>query len=192
MNSFLAETIKRYAPVPDGEIEKFEMIMKPVTLARGDQFFGPGQSDRKLGFVQNGLFRFYYIDYEGKDATRAFIAEGGFLASRQALYGGMETSFTAEALEDSEVLVYETPIERLFDPTASHWTAFLMALMNERLKVKDKRIEGFILGDAKSRYLEFVEENPDLFSRIPHHHLASYLGVTPVTLSRIRKRVGHN
>jgi len=187
LNEALARSIRRYAELPDAEIEAFERALVPRTCSAGERFRSDGPKGARIAFVERGLFRLYYVDEEGAEATRAFVAEGGFLASREAIFRGRPTSFIMEALEDSRLLVLERGGGKLAAAPVAAWAPFFIGMMEERLDAKDRRIEGFLMGDATTRYLEFLEDFPGLEGRIKQHHIASYLGVTPVTLSRIRR-----
>lgn len=85
------------------------------------------------------------------------------------MYKGTPSPFAAEAMEDARVLVSGRPASEIFTSSGSAWLPFLMAMMQERMSVKDRRIEGFILGDAERPYLDFLGDYPDIPSRVPQH-----------------------
>jgi CRP-like cAMP-binding protein len=185
----LSEAMARYIPLFPASFETAAGRFRPRPYAKGECFLRSGSSEPKMGFVEEGLFRFYYVGEDGNEATRAFILEGGFLASRPAIMDGRPTPFAIEALEDSIVQLYTGTMAELAELGGAGWTRFLLALTQERLEAKDRRIEGFITKDAAGRYLDFLDEFPGIEERVRQHHIASYLGVTPVTLSRIRARL---
>lgn len=188
MRRSLREAITRIGPIPPEELERAERSLRTIRVAKGEPFSRMGQCETRLGFVEQGLFRIYYIQEDGSEATRAFVMEGGFLAVRVSLTRSERAPFAIEALEDSIVqLVMDG--EGLFTSPPAVWGAFMATLMQERLDYKDRRIKGFLTKDATGRYLDFLEEYPGIEERVKQHHIASYLGITPVTLSRIRARL---
>jgi CRP-like cAMP-binding protein len=174
--------------MPREEIERLEKALRPVRVAQGETFLRQGRQETKFGFVEEGLFRFLYLQEDGSEATRAFVMEGGFLAVRVSLTRDEIAPFSIEALEDSSVLV-STRSSAFFRAPSPHWAAFTAALCESRLDYKDRRIKGFLTKDAAGRYLDFLDEYPGVEDRVKQHHIASYLGVTPVTLSRVRARL---
>jgi cAMP-binding proteins - catabolite gene activator and regulatory subunit of cAMP-dependent protein kinases len=187
MGVSLMDAVSRYLPSVPNDLAGLEKHFAPVDFAEGELFLRSGSREPRMGFVERGAFRFFYVMDDGSDATRAFIFEGGFLASRPTVQDGSPSPFAIEALEDSRVLVFAG---RVSDLTAvGSWNTLMLAMGQERLDFKDRRIEGFITKDAAGRYLDCLEDFPGIEGRVRQHHIASYLGVTPVTLSRIRRRL---
>lgn len=189
MDDALARAVRRYAALDDGEIARFRSALERRVYSAGERFGTDSFSGSRIAFVERGLFRFFYVDEYGAEATRAFVREGGFLASREAMFRGRPSSFIVEALEDSVLLTARGGVSAASAFANPAWIPFFVGLMEERLEAKDRRIEGFLMGDATARYLDFVSEFPDIERRAKQHHIASYLGISPVSLSRIRRRL---
>lgn len=192
MSEDLIASICRYAPVPEEEIRLFARSLSKRTMEKGEAFFSPGGGGKILGFVRRGVFRFYYSGPEGREATRAFVSEGGFLTAGKTLFKGAAAAYTAEALTPAEILAGPLPSPEDLKGRSPLWIQFLLAMMQERMEAKDRRIEGFLMGTPADRYLSFREEFPGLEERIPQHYIASYLGISPVSLSRIRSRLSRS
>jgi CRP-like cAMP-binding protein len=163
-------------------------FLRPRRLRKGDFFIEPGDPSGEVAVVREGLMRFYYTDADGGEATKAFRARGELVAAFAELLLGIPSRTHIEALEDSELLVadYKSLDAALDRFTGWHKTARRIA---ERFYViKEKREQELLQLSAEQRYERFLKERPDLAGRVPQYHVASYLGITPVALSRIVSR----
>ncbi|MDH5681465.1 MAG: Crp/Fnr family transcriptional regulator, partial [Spirochaetota bacterium] len=144
----------------------------------------------KFAFVISGLFRYYYLDEKENELTKGFLPESSFITSYSALIQNRESYFTIEALEDSVILViYYDEWKKLLENNI-HWNKLLICLLEKAFCIKEAREREFLLFDAEERYRSFLNTFPGLENRIKQHFIASYLRITPVTLSRIRKKMG--
>ena len=159
------------------------------TLNRGEFFVRAGDVPQTIGFVISGILRLYYIDPNGNEFTKSFCAENSFVAAYSALLMNQPSRLFIQALEDAKLLIADYSTYRsLLDSQAG--LQQLNCKIAEFLFIKKERRESaLLLDDAKTRYLSFLEEYPGLEARLKQHHIASYLGMTPVTLSRIRARL---
>ena len=155
----------------------------------GQYFINAGQIPDKVGIVKKGLFRYYYLTDEGKEYTKVFMPEGSMLSSYSAMIGNTQSYFAIEAIETS--VVSEIPYEKWkslrVDDTK--WDKLLIAFLEKGYGIKEKREREFLLMDAESRYKEFLSDYPSLEKRVKQHMIASYLGITPIALSRVRKKM---
>jgi len=189
MTAVIADTIKQFAHLSDAEISEFMGIacMKQV-LAKA-HYIRAGQIPKEFGFVIKGLFRYVYRSEEGKEFTKGFMPERSFISSYSAMKAGTGSHFTIEAIEDSAVLTipyYKWEALRNCNPK---WNLLLVGLLEKGYAIKEKREREFLLLDAESRYLVFQKEHPGLEDRLTQRAIASYLGITPVALSRIRRNL---
>lgn len=147
----------------------------------------PGDEAHAIWRVETGLIRTYYLSQEGVERNRSFHLEGQWLGAASPLRSTI-IPYAIEALEATVLTelpysVIQTWSEhkdihgRLIDALATH------------LAKREVREEGLLLKDASQRYLEFIAREPVLADRVPLHHVASYLGITNVALSRIRRRL---
>lgn len=148
-----------------------------------------GEIASEVYFVRKGCLRFYYITPEGKEVTGFFFTEGMFGGSHESFFSQIPSIQVLETLEDSEliVLTYEV-LEELYESVAK-MNVFVRKLLTHRFSYAQKIVASFILNQPEERYLALLKRQANLLNRIPHHMLASYLGITPVSLSRIRKRI---
>lgn len=190
MYTSLLQSIRAIANIPEEQEQQLLRICKLQTLNKGSFFIREGQVPRKFAFVNQGLFRYFYVDDKGNEFTKGFFPEGLFLSSYSAMIQEAPSHFTVEALEDAEILVIDYDAWK--DLRAQHqcWSEFLLSMMEKAFIKKETREREFLIYDAEKRYLLFLERYPGLDQRIKQHLIASYMGITSVALSRIRRRMG--
>lgn len=157
------------------------------TAQKQEYILLPGAKVHELYFVCSGLLRFYYITDDGIESNKAFITENTFAGSLAAynldlpiLYGvqALEpTIFLAASFSDFVALFDQHPVFDRLGRKLAEW------LLNR----KELRARSLLQQQAKERYLDFVKEYPDLVKRVPQYHIASYLGITEVSLSRLKR-----
>ena len=146
-----------------------------------------GDVTRHAAFVAAGCLRNYVIDARGREHIVQFAPETWWLADATSLNNGTPSPYFIDAIEDSELLLIDGPgHQRLVDSVAAYATAFRTGLQRHAA-AKDQRIVSSLSASAEERYLEFLRAYPSIALRVPQSMLASYLGVTPETVSRIRK-----
>ncbi len=149
----------------------------------------PGSTAHEVLFVARGLLRFYYPSADGRESNKAFVAEGEFAGALAAANLGLPLLYGIEALEPSIVLTMPcADFVALMDgdPTFERLGRKLVEMILVR---KELRTRSLLLQTATERYLDFVEQRPDLLQRVPLYHIASLLGITDVHLSRIRREL---
>lgn len=180
-----------YAKAPklaDAHWRAIEGLLRPRRLSKGDFFVKPGEPAREVGIVRSGLLRFYYTDADGSEATKAFRGPGELAAPYAELLLGVPARTHIQALEDCALLVADyARLHALLDKDVElQRVARLIA--EHYYVVKERREYELLQLSAEERFLRFDREYPGLAARIPQYHVASYLGVTPVALSRIVSR----
>lgn len=181
--------IQQIYPIEKEKIEAFAAKAKLRSLKKKELFISEGEVCRHLIFIQQGLFRYYYVLADGSDLTKDFAID------QQNPFCTAYTSFTTkepsqiwiEAVEDSVVLQWDEPfIRQLFqtDP----WVFFTKNMLESMYVRKEKREYSFLRLTPKERYQQFLKEYPQLSQRVAQYQIASFLGITPESLSRIRKR----
>jgi CRP-like cAMP-binding protein len=175
--------------IPLSELQKFHAISKRNTISKGTYFIRAGEIPAKMALVLQGLFRYVYLSDTGKEYTKSFMPEGRFLSAYSSMITGQPAYFCVEALEDSTILEfsYRNWMDlRKSDPC---WDRLLLDMIEKGFIAKEKRERELLLLDAESRYRIFLDEFPNLEGRVKQHIIASYLGITPERLSRIRKKM---
>lgn len=166
-------------------------LFRQLTLKKGDHIVLPGDATSGLYFVCRGLIRYYYITEEGKEWNKAFIAEDSLAASFSEDFLGYPSPYGIQALENTILLSARyIDFESLYERHASI-ERLGRRFIEQVLAAKLSRERSFLHHDATSRYQDFLRQHPGLSERIPQYHLASYLGVTEVTLSRLRGQISN-
>lgn len=180
----------RYPYLSTRDIELLVEESETLHLAPSDIFFDEGDTERRTGFVMKGLLRGYHVE-EGKEeeTTVVFIPQGQPCTSYQWLRGANPSLETFEALEPTTILV--NSLERLEKLRENHINILRLYsnTLEDKLIGAIERIQDFTMRNPETRYLALMQSQPDLLQRVPQKYLASYLGITQQSLSRIRARI---
>jgi CRP-like cAMP-binding protein len=168
---------------------EFSAHVQSRRVEAGGAIFMQGIPHRFVYVVRSGLLKNVYTREDGEAWIKSFSCEGRFFASIAALQPGGLTSFSAVALEDCALERIPFEILEQFAETDLLWANTLRRAVMLFASRKEARERELLVLDAEDRYRQFAEENPDLGRRITQKDLAAYLGVTPVGLNRIIRRV---
>lgn len=175
--------------MPDKYIDAFLSIGKEKSIVSSNYFIMAGQTPTKIAFVIKGLFRYVYINNQGDEFTKAILSENNFISSYSAMILNKPSYFSIEALEDSHLLeVNWSDFIKLTEKDV-FWVKFLMKFLEKGYMTKEKRERDLLLLDAETRYKNFLTEFPGMEQRVKQGIIASYLGIKPETLSRIRRKI---
>jgi CRP-like cAMP-binding protein len=188
MFGILKAYFERSFPVTENDMILIRSVFLPKILKKGDFLVREGEIAKYGAFVAKGFLRSYMIDNKGKEHIIQFAPENWWISDKAGLTDGAPSSFFIDAVEDSEILLVDiaghlTLIEKLPGYAASFRTG-----MQKRAAAKDQRIVATLADTAEQRYHDFLKTYPAIAQRVPQHMLASYLGITPETVSRIRKK----
>jgi CRP-like cAMP-binding protein len=164
-------------------------LFQACSLKRGEFFVRAGDVPKTIGIVMSGILRLYYVDREGSEYTKSFCAENSFVAAYSALLLEQPSRLFIQTLEDTKLLAADYATYRSLSESHPCWQVLNCKIAENLFIKKEKRESALLLDDSKTRYLNFQAEYPGLETRLKQHHVASYLGITPVTLSRIRAQL---
>jgi CRP-like cAMP-binding protein len=167
-------------------------ILKKRTIRRAGYFLSIGNPSTELAFVTKGIFRGYYIDEKGNDVTKYFYPESSILLSYKAYITGENTLYSIQALEESELFVARVPEIEEAVRRNQKLLSFYKKIIDDTLVRKEEHASSFKLLISAERYELFLKQYPGLEPRVKQHQIASYLGITPVSLSRIRNKYSIN
>ena len=170
----------------DDDLALLQNIFTERTIRRKMYFLQAGEPSVELAMVIKGLFRSFYIDEAGNDVTKYFYPEGSRLFSYKAYVTNENSMYSIQALEDSEVLVAKISDFEKAVKSNLHLFAFYKKILDDALIMKEDHASSFKLLTSVERYKQFLAQYPGLEKRVKQYQLASYLGITPVSLSRIR------
>lgn len=172
--------------LPPDKIDSLLAIGRQRSMKAFELFIQHGEVPGKIAFVYAGLFRYVYVNEKGNEFTKGIITENTFISSYSAMILNKPSYFSIEALEDAELLeIVWTDFKHLMD-TDFFWISFLMRFLEKGYIIKEKRERDLLLLDAETRYKNFLIEFPGVDQRVKQSVVASYLGIKPETLSRIR------
>lgn len=178
--------LDHWAKLNQHQWAKLQPIFQVRTATAKEMISFPGDAEHELIFVGQGLLRFYYLAADGKENNKAFIAENQFAGPLASAALGLPIYYGIEALEDTTYLVAQfSDFTNLYDQDAV-FERLGRKLAELLLVRKELRTRSLLEKTAGERYTDFLEEHPDLVQRVPQYHLASYLGVTEVSLSRLK------
>lgn len=158
------------------------------TVSAGEHLIRAGTVNYSGFLVVKGLLRNYHILPDGSERTVLFTSEGGSVASYATVFRNLPTVEQVTAIEETLVIAMDTREMRKLMESRPELRLAYSQVIEQLLLDAITRIDRFVLLSPEERYRAFVKENPGLEQRIPQKHLASYLGITPVSLSRIRAR----
>ncbi|BDS10439.1 Crp/Fnr family transcriptional regulator [Aureispira anguillae] len=169
-------------------IEPFLSFSQKEVYKKGTILLEEGKICRKLYFIKEGTLRFYYLNEEGEDITHWFLLEGDFITEINSFIEQSESEYYLEVLEDCTLHTcsYDSfiKINELFPEVSQLWNTILAKFLLELgEKIKDLQFR-----DAKTRYNNLLQKHPSITQRVALKHIASYLGITQQSLSRIRKK----
>ena len=154
-------------------------------------FVEAGKICNEVGFILSGSFRFY-IDKEEAEISNYFCFEGDLISSYKSFLRKEPSFTTIEALEDAEVICFnDAGLAKLVndDRIAFKMERFGRLVAEYLVCCYEDRLITFVTKTPEERYLELLEKQPALLQRVPQYYLANFLGITPVSLSRIRRRL---
>lgn len=182
----LLTALSELAYIPEKEKANFTKRLHFIKVNKNEHFITAGERPDQVAFIAEGLFRVYFISDSGKENCLVFRERGRFLSAYNVLLDNTVSKYSFQALEDS-VLVYITlkDYKKLLTQDEC-WQRVVSKYFQILFIEKEEREIELLSIDAKNRYRIFITKHPDLAGRISQYHIASYLGITPEALSRIR------
>jgi CRP/FNR family transcriptional regulator, anaerobic regulatory protein len=173
----------------DEEFSKFITYLSPITLKKKDFFTVQGEHCRYLAFVNSGCLRAFHTDSKGDEFTMYFAFINWWTGDKSSFYSDTPSRFSVQALEETEIFradrkMWEEALDKI--PTFEKWYRIKTRKSYEatQQKIIDTQTE-----TAGEKYLKLIKNAPEIVQRIPQHYIASYLGIKPQSLSRIRKNI---
>ena len=191
MYSKLLTLINQICSLGDDEAELISNSFHPLNLAKGEYFLEAGKVNRHLGFLNSGLVR-YFVCKDGEESTFEFTKEGEFIGDYQSFNKRAASDQSIQAIEDCEVLTINySDVQSIFN-TTTHGNLIGRVILEHRFDVMVSQLLAVYMQNHEERYRSFIKNYSGLSQRIPQYLIASYVGVKPESLSRIRRRVAGN
>jgi len=176
------------SPIQENTWKEIKNLFTEHTLKKGELFLKEGEVAKNFGFLRQGIVRAFYRNNEGAEYNKHFFTKNNMLGGYSSLVTQIPSTINQQALTDCDLLIgnykklinlldKHQDLERLLRKIAEHYFVD-----------KEKREVEIVLLEANKRYAIFQKEYPQLEQIIPQYHIASYLGITPTQLSRIRSK----
>ncbi|GGF23548.1 Crp/Fnr family transcriptional regulator [Hymenobacter cavernae] len=188
MKEFL-EYISQLGSLNEQQISLLSQKATSVSLRKGDYFLEAGTIGQRVGFVVEGVFRVCHYTDQGEEVTHYFIEERRMIMDVRGLVENNASPYHVQAVTDCQLLVFSAQDWRNLSATIAGWDAIVHKIIAKTLSQKLERIVPMLAQDAMTRYTSFMEKYPQLVNRVPLAYLASYLGITQSSLSRVRKNI---
>lgn len=168
--------------------DKYTQLCKVRAVKKREILIQQDEISNSIYYIKSGILRMWH-NADGADITLQFFEKDQFLSSFESFYLQTPGKFTVEVIEDGEVLeISRNDFQKIMEKDDAV-QEFLMNYACERFIEYINLFLSRIKNTPEQRYIELLEEYPDIIQKIPHHYIASYLGITPVSLSRIRNRI---
>ena len=189
MSQNLIKKIRSYIEFNKEEEQFISSVFKSKYVGKGEHFLLAGDVCREAAFIESGVFRFY-INTEERDATYYFAAETEFICDYPSFLPQLPSDKNIQALEPSEIRVISFDnLKRLYEKM-SFGERFGRLIAEEIFVDSIQQLASFYQDKPAIRYENFVRRFPQLVQRLPQYYIASYVGIEPQSLSRIRRRIG--
>lgn len=162
------------------------------TFSKGEALLRPGSMGREIFFVEQGLIRQYSVDATGKERVLHFAPENWIMSDRGAAYFDLPAEYFISAVEKTEVICMDREFLEKASSASSVFRAFNEKALHNHIRHLQWRIAQLLGASARERYLDFIRIYPGLAQRAPQWMIASYLGITPEGLSRVRKSLSRS
>ena len=171
------------------ELQLLKSFFIPKKLRKKQYLLQEGDVNKFTAFVEKGVMRSYTIGENGNEHIIQFALEGWWISDNYSFQTGEPSSYTIDALEDAELLLITTSSMEAMLEKIPKMERYFRLLLQKNIIALQQRLACTLSQTAEEKYLSFSNLYPTIIQRVPQHMIASYLGVTPETLSRIRKQM---
>ena len=187
MHESLFAYFERSFELTEADRAVIRKVVAPKSMKKGEFLQRQGEVAHLGAFVCKGFLRSYVIDNKGKEHIIQFAPENWWISDKIGMSQGAAATYFIDAIEDSELLTTDMQGHVTMMKEIPGYGESFQKGMQKRTAAKDSRIVHSLTSTAEERYNDFLATYPSIAQRVPQHMLASYLGITPETLSRIRK-----
>jgi CRP-like cAMP-binding protein len=184
----LIQTIKKYIPLSPEEENTIGELFTELSLSSGNYFLEEGKICRHIAFIHKGLMR-YFINNDGNERTMYFSRENEFVCNYLSFLPQTPSDKSIQALEDTRIYIISYENLQRFYKEIKEGQQFGRLAIEQVFLTAIQQLDSLYTAPPALRYQQFLTVYPDLVQRIPQYFIASYVGIKPQSLSRIRKRI---
>lgn len=188
ITSFI-DTIKKYIRLSENDIAKIEAHANLKVYSKGDYLLQAGEVAKEMCYVFSGVFRVYYLDPKGNEVTYMFLKEKDLFTETNSYYKGYPSRGSIKAETTVEAVVFMKSSWDELRLTIKDWDFAMKRISQDQLMQRLRFQRLLIDQDATTAYKVLLDKDPTIALRVPAQHLASYMGITKHSLSRIRKNI---
>jgi CRP-like cAMP-binding protein len=189
MFELLSKSINEHISLTEEEFNFCKTLFIPKKLRKRQYLLQEGDVCKYTAFVERGLLRTYIIDEKGNEPILQFSAEGWWIADLYSFLTNEPSRFNIEALEECELLLITKPSWDILLQKIPALERYFRILIQNNLIATQRRLISSFSETAEEKYTKLIDNFPTCIQRVPLHMIASYLGITPETLSRIRSQL---
>ncbi|HTN05596.1 Crp/Fnr family transcriptional regulator [Agriterribacter sp.] len=170
------------------DYELIESVSLFKKLRKRQYLLQAGDISRFHAFVCKGFLRYYYVDEKGQEHIMQFAPENHWTGDFESMNYGLPSKYDIDAIEESEILLLKKEDFEMIRKTIPAFNDFVNETLKKNAVVLQKRIHANIALSAEEKYSDFISKYPSISNRVPLHMIASYLGLSAETLSRVRSQ----
>jgi CRP-like cAMP-binding protein len=189
MYDLFFERFNAKVPLNAEEKEMITHYLRPKKIRKKQYLLQEGDVCKAYAFVTKGALRQYTVDDSGNERIIQFAIEGWMISDLFSFLTGEPATYNIDAIEDCELLLIDKQAHEEMLKKLPVFETFTRLLMTGAYIAMQRRLTSIISLSLEERYLEFNKAYPDIVQRFPQHMIASYMGLTPETLSRVRKKL---
>jgi CRP-like cAMP-binding protein len=179
--------LKERLSITDEQAIEATSCLKSKSFKKGTVLLTPGDLRSDNYFINDGLLRYFSIDEKGKEHIIQFAPENWMISDRNSSVFNEPSIFFIDAIENTEALIVPSNFFADIQKLLPHILELNILMLHNSIRFMQKRINMLLSATAEERYLDFIKLYPNLTLRVPQWMIASYLGITPESLSRVRK-----
>lgn len=188
MDTFI-EYVLQFGKLNKQQIDLIKSKAREIELRREDYYWEAGKAVKQIGFLTEGIIRVFYYDNKGEEITRYFFDENHLILSGLTMDEIYTPSVYLSAITDCKLVTFSKQNWKDISQTIIGWDNIIQKIITKHKSEKLGKISELVSQDGTTRYLDFIEKFPALVNRVPLSFIASYLGLTQSSLSRIRKNI---
>jgi CRP-like cAMP-binding protein len=186
---FLRAHLQARVPLTDACFANFQRYLRPLALGKRQHLLQAGEPCTHLAFVTQGCLRSYSLNAQGQEHTLQFAPEDWWISDMYSLLTQQPSTMNIDALEDTQVLLLaQADMETVYEQFPV-FERYFRLLMQSRYISLQERVNAALSQSASEKYQHFLRKYPGIAQRVPQHFIASYLGITPESLSRVRRQL---